>query len=155
MKIFRGGIFTNMVETFLGSIWIWEKYFWEILEVPPPEKIQICIELKILSHDPGGTQVVNLIFPWVITGFTQTVRWLQYILHTIMVHRLYGCNQSKVLMTYGYNKFLFHVTRVLSLGHSQQRISAFLLEKWRISFQILFEINVYSFFISPHYHISQ
>ena len=62
---------------------------------------------------PGGTQVVNLIFPWVITGFTQTVRWLQYILHTIMVHRLYGCNQSKVLMTYGYNKFIFHVTRVL------------------------------------------
>ena len=57
--------------------------------------------------------MVNLIFPWVITGFTQTVRWLQYILHTIMVHRLYGCNQSKVLMTYGYNKFIFHVTRVL------------------------------------------
>ena len=29
-----GGIFTNMVETFLRSIWIWEKYFWENLEVP-------------------------------------------------------------------------------------------------------------------------
>ena len=62
---------------------------------------------------PGGTQVVNLIFPWIITGFTQTVRSLQYILHTIMLHRLYEYNQSKVVMTYGHNKLIFHVTTVL------------------------------------------
>ena len=138
-KFSGGGIFTNMVETFLGSIWIWEKYFWKILEVPPPEKIQICIEFKILSHDPGGTQVVNLIFPWVITGFTQTVRWLQYILHTIMVHRLYGCNQSKVLMTYGYNKFIFHVTRVLHVpvkNNVHHQGGTRVAPRWWVKFQV-------------------
>ena len=62
---------------------------------------------------PGGTHVAYLIFSWIITGSTQTVWSLQYILHTIMLHRLYECNQSKVLMTYGHNKFIFHVTRVL------------------------------------------
>ena len=44
---------------------------------------------------------------------------------------------------------------VLNLSHSQQRISAFWLEKWRIFFEMGSSCNVHTFFIFLHHFMSQ
>ena len=54
----------------------------------------------------------------------------------------------KMMLRIGSAAFPVNSTRVLSLVHSQQRISAFSLEKWRMFFEMVIAFSMHSFFVS-------